>query len=116
MIYRKLDENGDYTFGSNGNCYLSGAEAVRQAVVTRLRLLLYEWWEDLEDGLPLWQKILAQRDRTQAEKAIRDRIASTQYVTAIKTFDCQWNTGTRSLSIAAAIDTEYGPAQVNEVM
>ena len=116
MIYRKLDENGDYTFGSNGNCYLSGAEAVRQAVVTRLRLLLYEWWEDLEDGLPLWQRIMAQRDRTQAEKAIRDRIASTQHVTAIKTFDCQWNVETRSLSVTANIDTEYGPAQVNEVM
>lgn len=35
MIYRKLDPNGDYIFGSNGNCYLSGAEAVQQAIVTR---------------------------------------------------------------------------------
>ncbi len=116
MIYRKLDANGDYTFGSNRNCYLSGTEAVQQAVVTRLRQLLYEWWENLEDGLPLWQQIIAQRDQTQAEKLIRERIVQTQHVVGITTFTTTWDNENRSFAIQTTVQTEYGTIHVNEVM
>lgn len=75
MIYRKLDQNGDYVFGGNGSCYISGLNAVKQAILTRLRLLLGEWWEDETDGLPLWQKILAARDKKEAERQILNRIS-----------------------------------------
>lgn len=116
MIYRRLDVNGDYIFGSNGNAYLSGTDAVRQAVLTRLRLLLYEWWEDLEDGLPLWQEIIAQRNIEKAKKLIQERIVKTPHVTALITFDATWENETRRLTVLAVIDTEYGQIDLNEVM
>lgn len=116
MIYRKIDENGDYVFGSNAACFLSGAEAVAQAILTRLRLLKYEWWESLEEGLPLWQKIAAQRDKDAAEQEIRDRIVQTKHVLAIISWNSSWDNEKRSLAIHTVVDTDYGTLEVNEVM
>ena len=57
MKNRRLTDNWDYTFGHGINDYLTGVEAVAQAIKSRLLLLYHEWWEDLEDGLPLFEKI-----------------------------------------------------------
>ena len=116
MIYRKLDENGDYVFGRNQNNYISGAAAVNQAVVTRLRQLIYEWWEDLEDGIPVWQKILGNRNKQEAEQIIRERIQKTKYVKSILSFEAIWDNEKRTLTIRASVDTEFGQSEVNEVI
>lgn len=116
MIYRRLDENGDYTFGGNKNNYINAAAAVEQAVVTRLRQLIYEWWEDLEDGLPLWQQILGSRDKKRAEQIIRERIAKTKYVKTILSFEADWGNEKRHLTIRASVETEFGQIQIEEVM
>ena len=49
--YRRLDANGDMTFGRGAESFAQGVEAVRQAIETRLRLLRGEWWERPADGL-----------------------------------------------------------------
>lgn len=116
MIYRKLDENGDYGFGGNKNSYIKDAAAAEQAVITRLRQLIYEWWEDLEDGLPLWQQILGSRDKSRAQQIIRERISKTKYVKSILSFDCDWDNEKRRLTIRASIDTEFGKIQIEEAM
>lgn len=116
MIYRKLDENGDYVFGGNKNSYIRDAAAAEQAVVTRLRQLIYEWWEDLEDGLPLWQQILGNRDKARAEKIIRERIGRTKYVKSILSFNTDWDNEGRSLTIRAAVDTDFGQIQIEETI
>ncbi len=116
MIYRKLDETGDYVFGRNQNNYISGAVAVNQAVVTRLRQLIYEWWEDLEDGIPVWQKILGNRNKQEAERIIRERIQKTKYVRSILAFSAEWDNENRKLTIQAVIDTEFGQTELSEVI
>ena len=42
--YRKLDENGDYMIGMQGEM-LTGLEAMAQAIKTRLRVNRGEWFE-----------------------------------------------------------------------
>lgn len=116
MIYRKLDQNGDYVFGGNGSCYISGLDAVKQAILTRLRLLLGEWWEDETDGLPLWQKILAARDKKEVERQILNRISGTPHVLAITGYQTEWNGETRKLSIHVEFSSEYGDGTLDEVM
>ena len=116
MRDRRLDKNGDYTFGANGSCYVSGIDAVSQAILTRLKLLKYEWWEDLEDGLPLWQNIVAQRDRETTEREIQSRIVQTPHVIRLLTWRVEWNNEQRELSIYAAVDTEYGVLNLEEVI
>ncbi len=39
MIYRRIDANGDYTFGQGKFNFVSGTEAVAQAIKTNLLLL-----------------------------------------------------------------------------
>ena len=113
MIYRQLSPSGDYTIG-NKTAFISDSEAVQQAVLTRLRLLIYEWWEELEDGVPYWQQIIAQRDLEAAKKIIRDRIAQTPKVVAILTFETDWNNETRTLKITAGVQSEYGIFEIEE--
>lgn len=116
MLYRKLDTEGDYVFGANQNAYLEGAAAVAQAVSTRLKLLLYEWWEDLEEGLPLWQQIVASKDRGTAEKLIRERIVKTPQVRGILSLNTEWDSERRKFMITATVDTEFGSITLEEVM
>jgi hypothetical protein len=53
MRYRKLDANGDYTFGGGSNDFLVNTpETVAQAVMTRLNLLQGEWFLDTTAGMP----------------------------------------------------------------
>ena len=61
MHYRRLTATGEYIYGQGSLDYLSDADAAAQAVKTKLKLLLGEWWEDTQDGLPLFQQILLQR-------------------------------------------------------
>lgn len=116
MIYRKLDNNGDYVFGGNRNSYAVDTAAVRQAILTRLRQLIYEWWEDLEDGLPLWQQVISSRDRTKAERIIRKRVQETKYVKSILYFMPDWDANNRKLTIQIIVDTEFGELTFEEVM
>ena len=113
MRYRVLDENGDFTIG-NEHAYIEGADAVRQAVRTRLRLLVYEWWEDIEDGVPYWQQIIASRDVKAAQQIIRERIQQTPGVLSILSFDPEWNNENRTLTIRAAIQSTYGAFIIDE--
>jgi hypothetical protein len=58
MKYRRLDANGDYIFGGGINDFVKDTYAVAQAIKTKLCLLKGEWWENLDEGLPLFQSIL----------------------------------------------------------
>ena len=112
--YRRLDSNGDYVFGSNQQSFITGVDAVSQAIKTRLKLLKGEWWEDENEGLPLFQNILGQPGTAQnlqsADLLIRDVISSTPDVTAIKDYKGLYNN--RSYSVSCTVDTKYGEAQL----
>lgn len=60
MKYRKLTENGDYSFGNNKFDFISDKEAVAQSIKTKILLFYGEWWEDLGIGIPMFQSILGQ--------------------------------------------------------
>ncbi len=115
MIYRRLDANGDYTFGQGKQDFLRDIDAVGQAIMTRLKLLLEEWWEDRQDGLPLWQSILgatgAQNTRI-ADSLIRARILGTENVTGIASFTSSFDRAPRAYQFRAVVDTVYGKVTV----
>lgn len=83
-------------------------------MLTRLRLLIYEWWENIEDGVPYWQKIIASRDVEAAERTIRERIQRTPHVLSILSFDPEWDNERRTLTIRAAIQSDYGAFSIDE--
>ena len=106
MRYRKLDANGDMVFGSGKNDYITEVEAVKQAVKTRLLLLYNEWWENAEDGLPLFELIAGHRDKGTAEKEIQERIQGTQHVISVKNIQTSFER--RGFYFSCDLQTEYG--------
>ena len=110
MKYRALDENGDSTFGSKR--FLTGREAVGQAILTRLRLLYGEWWENTADGLPLFERILGayggEEARAAVDLIISERIQETQNVTEILTFESEFSAETRQYSAFCLVNTAFG--------
>lgn len=118
MKYRMLDADGDYVFGRGKHAYLEGGEAVAQAVKTRLLLLLGEWWEDLEEGLPLWTKIVGTRGTEKQLQAVdlifKDRIYKTLGVRRILNYTSSFQS--RAYIFTAAIDTDDGPVLITNDM
>lgn len=117
MIYRRLDINGDYTFGRNRQDFLIGTDAAAQAVYTRLKLLLREWWEDTTDGLPLFQSILGTRTNngTQAiDLILQQRIRNTADIINLYDFFSTFDNETRRYTFRCRVDTIYGEIVLNE--
>lgn len=119
MKYRRLDENWDYVFGHGKNDYLEGREAVGQAVKSRLLLLYGEWWEDLEDGLPLFERILASSGSDANKRAVdiifARRIGDTTGVLNVSWYDSTFDRNKRAYSFSCRVDTVYGELYVSNV-
>lgn len=121
MIYRRLDSNGDYVFGQGRSQFLSGSEAVAQAIITNLKLLLGEWWEDVNNGLPLWQSILgipgSEANQLSIDNIIKDRILKTNLngeilVSSIDDYTRTYDATTRIYTFEAVVTTIYSESVV----
>ena len=112
--YRTLDENGDSTFGNEK--FLTGQEAVAQAILTRLRNLYGEWWENVEDGLPLFEQILGVYGGEAAREAVdllfSQRIQGTRHVRGLASYEGQFDPQTRRYSAQCVVDTDFGEIEV----
>lgn len=105
MRYRKL-VGKDYVIGE----FVTGAEAVAQAVKTNLKLLKGEWWENPNKGLPLFQNILGltgqKENLVSAELLIQENILSTKGVKGIKNFKSELKN--REFKLDCRVDTIFG--------
>lgn len=110
MKYRRLDGNGDYSLGGRNNL-LDAADAVGQALVTRLLLLRGEWWENIEDGLPLREEILGsyrgEDEIADIDLLIAERVNDTEGVSEITTFESTFNARTRTYSASITVQTIF---------
>ncbi|MGG3884362.1 hypothetical protein [Brevibacillus panacihumi] len=106
MRYRPMDGSGDYTMGKP---FLVDAAAVGQAIKTKLLLLKEEWWEQKEDGLPLFQNILGTTntgDLQAIDLLIQERILATPNVNQILNFESNYNN--RTYSFQCKVETSFG--------
>lgn len=117
MRYRKLDKSGDMIFGNQqADFYRDQPEAVAQAVLTRLRLWVGEWFIDTTEGTPYQQAMLGAHKTKTIEPAIRARILGTQDVTSIEELSLTIDPDSRRASIAAVINTAFGSTQLQGVL
>ena len=117
MKYRALSADQDHTFGQNQ--WLSNKEAIAQAIYTRLRLLRGEWWENLDDGLPLWGDILSlyggEAGRQAVDLLIMERIQGTAHVQRVTSFKSEFMPATREYSVVCSVLTDLGEVEINEI-
>ena len=113
MRYRKLDDDGDYSFGQGqNNFHINTPEGVAQAVMTRLKFWVGEWFADTSDGTGWSTDVLGKFTDHLFELMIRQRILGTPGVLRIDSFDSQFDGDTRKLSIQSSITTIYGSANL----
>ena len=113
MIYRQLDENGDFTIGSGSANYLQNSpEAVAQAVQTRLKLWEGEWFLDISEGTPYLNGIVGKYTSDTIDQLIQRRMLKTQGVKSIISYQGLYNGEDRSYTVTATIDTDFGTADI----
>lgn len=113
MRVRKLDANGDMTFGREQiNFYKDDPVGVAQNVSTRLRLWLGEWFLNVEDGMPWLTQVIGKYTTATRDFAITQRILGTPGVLSIATYGSQLDRDTRQFDVQSSINTIYGPSVI----
>lgn len=107
LLYRRRTEQGDMTMGEEP---LSGLDAMREAIMTRIGELMGAWWEDGEDGGTIREALsrpVSDENRQQIELMIIDQIQSTVGVT--KVYDAESTfLKDRSYKFSCRVETVYG--------
>ena len=123
MIYRMLDTDGDYVLGRGTSEFLHGSEAVAQAIVTNIKLLLGEWWENVNLGTPLFQSILGKSGSEQhlnsVDNIIKARILSTELdgsriIYSLDSYERDYSSSTREYKFTAKVTTIYSESVIIE--
>ncbi|WP_217364869.1 hypothetical protein [Brevibacillus sp. HD1.4A] len=92
-----------------GKPLLVDAAAVGQAIKTKLLLLKEEWWEQKEDGLPLFQNILGNTNTSNLQAVdllVQERILVTPNVSRILDFESRYQS--RTYSFQCKVETTFG--------
>ena len=115
ITVRALGPTGDPLQGNGLNCFISDLAAVTQIISTRLKMFEGEFWENMLDGLPLFQQILgssgSQRNLQVIVGLISQRISGTVYVTGINSVTATFQN--RKLVYSAQVQTSFGVVYVN---
>lgn len=114
MRVRRLDENGDYSFGrGEADFWVNTPEGVAQKVQTRLLLWAGEWFLDKTVGTLWIQQILGYNTAANRDIAIRTVILQTENVTALSNYSSSLGgTGRRGLTISGLITTTFSKTPV----
>lgn len=114
MRYRKLSSDGDYVFGSGKNDFLvNSPEAVAQAILTRLKQWLGEWFADTSDGTGWNQSIVGKQSKNLYELTLHQRVLETPGVKSIVDFQSALDPETRRLTVSMTVNTIFGEASLN---
>lgn len=107
MRYRKLDADGDFTFGHGSTDFLvDSPDAVAQAIKTRLQEWKGEWFLDVSEGTP-WQALMGKGTQKNIDPELRARILGTEGVKEIKTMTVTTDPDTRKSTVTATVVTDY---------
>lgn len=115
IVYLRLDSENDPVFDPGAE--LTDINAVAQAILTRLRLFEGEWWENLNDGTPMFQTILGQRASQQGQQimalALANRVSGTPYVSGVTDVNISFVPETRAIQFSCTAQTSFGNVPVN---
>lgn len=108
MTVRKLDPiTGDIV--TSGVQFITEREEIAQTIQTRLKLFLGEYFRDITDGTPWFEFILGKRGTvTQKDIIIKRRIAQTEGVVQVISFNTDYDINLRQYSVNAEVLTTFG--------
>lgn len=105
MIFRQLDENGDWSFGKGKNNYVSLDEAIKLNIKTRILSWLNDCFFSLTSGIDWLNRLGSKNQAGLLETDLRRIISQSEGVTAILSFDIV--TQGRAFSATYTVQTIY---------
>jgi hypothetical protein len=115
IVYLRLDASGDPVFDPSSE--LLDLAAVEQAIKTRLLFFEGEWWENLNEGTPMFQEILGQRASSNGiavmSAALSARVAGTPFVSSVLNAIVAFDPTTRKFTFTCTAQTSFGTIPIN---
>jgi hypothetical protein len=109
MISRALNAANDLLLEGSRIATVTEGAQVAQAVRTRLRFYLGEWFLDTAAGVPWFQEILTKpANLSNAENRIKSEILGTEGVKELVKFSLTFDKRTRKLTVTFSATTIYG--------
>ena len=118
MIGRALDPISHDIFLSGPNiATISDLDKTVQSIKTRLLFFVGEWFLDLDAGTPYFQEIFKKPPNLDnIESIIKTRILRTEGVNTIISFDIDFNSNARGVTIQFEANTVYGSTGPQEIV
>lgn len=117
MRVRKLDSNGDFTFGRGRRSYFENSpDGVAQCIRTRLELWRGTWFLDTTEGIDWSNRVLNKSNKKIYDQEIKARILGTVGVQAITSYESVFDADTRKVYVTAEVITDYGTTKIEEVI
>src|SRR6185312_16118112 len=114
LLYRRLGTDGSPMRGQGQQNFLTNLEAVAQAVLTRIRLLFAEWFENESLGTPLFQSILGVPQTEEGVALIMQQriLTLAPYVTGVKDIVVTYTGDNRAFTFSCTVQTIFGTIAV----
>jgi hypothetical protein len=115
MRYRRQDANGDYVFGHGKvDFYIDQPAVFAQAVKTRLRLFLGEYFVDTTVGMPWQSQVLGFNAESVYDGAVRNCITETPGFLNFVRYNSVLERRTRLLTIDALVNSVYSQVHISD--
>lgn len=111
MIFRNLDQNGDWTFGKGQNDYARANEAIGLNIKTRVLSWVDDCFFDMKAGIDWANRLGSKNQRPLLEQDLKRIISQSQDVTGLLKFDTILNG--RAFSASYTITTIYSQSYQN---
>lgn len=105
MIFRSLDNDGDWRFGAGKQCYAKNDSAIILNLETSLKTFLSECFFDPNVGLP-WFSLIDSRNKDIIVLSIKAAMVESYGIVKVQEIQYTWN-DLRELVIDYTIDTIY---------
>ena len=118
ITVRALDPvTGEPLFGNGQNNFISDLDAMKQILLTRLKLFQGEWFLNLSDGTPMFQKLLGSSGNPRNIETIinllTQRLNQTPYVVSVSLFQASYTN--RQFVFQAKVITQFGTIYLTNV-
>jgi hypothetical protein len=114
MTTRRIDSNGDWTFGQGRSNYCQRSEEIIQNVITRIRSFKYDWYLDTKAEID-WINILGQLGNKDTILREIERVTlNTDGVKTINTLEII-NLSKRKVTISLGFTTIYDSEFLQEI-
>ncbi len=111
-----LDQNGDLVIDEEGLHFVSGLQAVAQAIRIRILMFRGEWFMNMDIGVPYFDGILGDSfDEATARAAITAAILDAPGVIDVRSLSVELDGATRKLVVSFVAQSLFGDTPVDRL-